>query len=147
MSAESRAMYFTAKNETLEGTSLSIFFAPESDRFVVAKEVLRAKSLGGVASQSLWKLMTGELLVQADTIPTIEPTSVGQVQRDLDEFLRTQPADELFLDDNAPDEIRNALRSVQETLTLEAQTRLANMFGLIAPTDFQDDRPLPGQYL
>jgi hypothetical protein len=147
MGAEPQTQYFVAKSKGMDNIRLSVFFAPLSDRFVIPKEVLRAQSVGGFASRSLWKLITGELSSHDKTIPTIEPSSIEQVQQNLDEFLRTQPADELFLDNNAPDDIKEALQTVQEALTTEAQTRLANILGLVIPAERQDDRPYPGQYL
>jgi hypothetical protein len=49
---------------------------------------------------------------------------------------------------NAPDEVKIALSGVQDTISRESYTRLANMLGLELPKNPEDDdRPYPGQYL
>lgn len=154
MSFESNAVYFISKSGNREVEPfISVYYAPDSDTFVVPKQVLKVQSASDVATGSLWKLITGEITNLTDPgeeIPILEPATVERIESELDEFLRTHPADELMLDEQAPDEIKNSLKGVQDTLAQESQTILANMLGIILPQDRLaeiDDRPYPGQYL
>lgn len=147
MGVDSQPQYFVARSEGQDGTSLGVFFAPPSDRLVFPKEVLRAKSAGDIATASLWGLITGRLLPREDALTTIEPSSIEEVKKNLDDFLRTQPADELFVDDDAPADIKEALQDVQDTLRADAQAELAEILGLVVPEPQDDTRPYPGLYL
>ncbi|MDZ7785727.1 MAG: hypothetical protein U5L95_01220 [Candidatus Saccharibacteria bacterium] len=145
----SQPQYFIAQAESMEGLRLSVYYAPHSENFIVPQEVLRAESADTLASGALWKLLTGKLTPnQDDPETTIEPSTPEDVKARLDSFLRTQPADEIFVDENAPEGIKEALESVQTALASEAQTMLGEMLGLKLPPPVEDDdRPYPGQYL
>lgn len=147
MGFETQSQYFIAKSEELDGQTLRVFYAPHGDEFIVPKEVLRAHGHGEFATQSLWNLITGRL-PRGNVLPTtIEPSSVEDLGTSLDEFLRTQPANAVYIDEEAPDDIKQTLHQVRETLTGEAQATLADVLGLVMVPEKEDNRPFPGQYL
>ena len=147
MGIETQSEYFVSKSEGVDGKTLSIFHAPPAEGFAIPKEVLRVRSAGDFASRSLWNLITGNLSTGDYDTPSFEPSSVEQVSRSLDEFMRTQSAGGIFVDDEAPDEIKNALQAVEEALNAESKTTLADLMGIDIQTTFEDDRPYPGLYL
>lgn len=154
MSFEAQTEYFVSKTDgDNTPASLSVFYAPLKEGFVIPKQVLSVQSAHDIASGSLWRLMTRELPhihEIGDEVPSLKPSTLDGIKTELDEFMRTNPADELVIDENAPDAVKTALQEVQDRLAEESQTRLANMLGLIIPSgdvEVEDDRPYPGMYL
>ncbi len=131
--------------EGREGKTLSVFHAPLRDRFTVPKEVLRVRSKGAFASKALWRLVTGSPTSSAYDNLSFEPCTIDQVGNSIDSFMREETTGGIFLDNEAPEEIRSTLGTVEENLTRESRQALTEFLGLdLQP---EDDRPFPGQYL
>lgn len=144
---ERQPTYFLSQTESFDGKSIRIFHAPEIQGFVIPSEVLRLKSEVSSSVGSLWRLVVG-LSDRSEFEDAFEASSIEKITNALDRFLRTEPADLIEIAENAPDEIKVALTSVQENLSRESYTRLAHLLGLEIPRNpEEDDRPYPGQYL
>ncbi len=148
MAVESQEEYFVSKTDGVEGKTLSVFYAPISNKFTVPREVLIIKSHSNHTSRQLWELIvTGRLSNETFDLPTIEPSSINQVGQNLDLFMRTERAGGIFIDAEAPEDIHNTLKEVERNLTAEAQSTLADLLGIEITPVTEDKRPLPGLYL
>lgn len=123
--------YFVVEGEELDGKLLSIFYTPDSDRLSIPREVVRIKGIGEIANNGLWEAATGMLVVKEAEAPTIKPSSVDQVGHAIQGFMRENTGGGgVFVDEDAPEEIKRALTGAEEALKTESRARLADFLGI-----------------
>jgi hypothetical protein len=149
MGANTQTEYFLARRDGREEKNLSVFYAPSSEGLSIPREVVRIKSLG-IAHRGLWEAITGKLQVTEPVVPTIEPSSAEQVGSAVQDFMRENVGGGLFVDDDTPQEIRDALSGAEEALKTESRSRLADFLGVVVETPTPPvpaNEPKTGLYL
>ena len=146
MGLESQAEYFIAQTENIEGRRISVYYAPLGDSLAVPKEVLRARSISFLAERGLRSKVDSHLSAEEYDVHTIEPSSIDNVRKILCDLGRTHPIG-VFVDESAPEMIRETPEVIEQTMANENRTNLAKYFGFDAIKEPKDNRPYPGQYL